>query len=108
MVAETGIGSQHITDGKAPFKNFQGCEIPISQALQNSEWCAKNFTWVAKFRTLYEIFVGVAKPHAKSTGQTSDDHNYLVQTLIRAFLESLERSLSLESNHMPFNGIWFS
>ena len=67
MVAETGIGSQHITDGKAPIKNFQArsqfckpCEIQngvqkISHGLRN-------------FRTLYEIFVGVAKPHAKSTG----------------------------------------
>ena len=49
MVARTGIGSQQIRDGKAPWENSQGYEIPISQTLQNSGWCAKKFAWVAKF-----------------------------------------------------------
>ena len=47
-------------------------------------------------------------PHAKSVGLTSNDYNFLVQTPIHVFLNSMERSLSLESNHMLVNGIWFS
>ena len=34
----------------------------------------------------------------KSTASTSDDHNFLVQTPIPAFLDSMERSLSLKFN----------
>ena len=30
MVVGTRIGSQQIRDGKAPYENSQGCEIPIS------------------------------------------------------------------------------
>ena len=37
--------------------------------------------------------------------QTLDDHNFLVQSLIRMFLDSMERSLSLESDHMPVKGM---
>ena len=35
---------------------------------------------------------------------TSDDHNFLVRSLFCAFLDSMEISLSLESNHMPVDG----
>ena len=31
---------------------------------------------------------------------TSDDHNFLVRSPFCAFLDSMERSLSLESNHI--------
>ena len=65
MVARTGIGSQQIRDGKAPWENSQGCEIPISQTLQNLGWCAKNFAWVAKF---YHTLRNFRNPHAKSAG----------------------------------------
>ena len=40
--------------------------------------------------------------------QTSISHNFFFQTPIHAFLDSTERSLSLESNHMIFNGNLFS
>ena len=33
MVVGTGIGSQLIRDGMAPWENLQGCEIPILQTL---------------------------------------------------------------------------
>ena len=36
----------------------------------------------------------------KSAASTSDDHNFLIQTLIRSFLDSTESSLSLEFNKM--------
>ena len=85
MVAGTGIGSQQIRDGKSPCENSQGCKIPILQTLRN-------------FRN----------PHAKSASSTSDGHNFLVRTPICAFLDSMESFLSLESNHMPVNGIWCS
>ena len=39
---------------------------------------------------------------------TSDDHNFLVRSLFQVFLHSIERSLSLESDHMPLDGIWCS
>ena len=39
---------------------------------------------------------------------TSDDHNFLVRSPFCVFLESMESSLSLESNHMPVDGIWCS
>ena len=38
---------------------------------------------------------------------TLDDHNFLMQTSIRVFLDSMENPLSLEFGHMPVNGIWF-
>ena len=47
-------------------------------------------------------------PHAKLASSTSDSHNFLIRTLIRAFLNSMERSLSLESNHISVNVIWCS
>ena len=47
-------------------------------------------------------------PHAKSTGSTSDNINFLVRTSIHEFLDSMESSLSLESNHILINSIWFS
>ena len=37
--------------------------------------------------------------------QTLDDHNFLVRS---PFLDSMEISLSLESNHIPEDGIWCS
>ena len=43
--------------------------------------------------------------HAKSEAATLDDHNFLVGTLICAFLDSMESHLSLESNHMLVNEI---
>ena len=39
---------------------------------------------------------------------TSDDHNFLVQSPFQVFLESMESSLSLKSDHMPVDGIWCS
>ena len=39
---------------------------------------------------------------------TSDGYKFLVQTSIRVFLDSMERSWSLESYHMIFNGNWCS
>ena len=38
---------------------------------------------------------------------TSEGHNSFVRTLFRVFLDSVEIPLSLESNHMIFNGIWY-
>ena len=38
----------------------------------------------------------------ESTVSTLDDHNFLVQTPIRAFLDSTEISLSLEFNKIKF------
>ena len=102
MVVGTGIGSQQIRDRKAPCENLQGYEIPISLTLQKSEWCANNFAWVAKFLHTLRNF---RNPHAKSTSSTSDDHNFLVRTPIRVFLDSMEISLSLKSNHILVNGI---
>ena len=37
---------------------------------------------------------------------TFDGHNFLVQTSIHVFLDSTESPLSLESGHIPLNGIW--
>ena len=37
---------------------------------------------------------------------TLDDHNFLVRTPIRVFLDSTKSTLSLESGHMHVNGIW--
>ena len=39
----------------------------------------------------------------ESAASTMDGHNFLVQTLIRAFLDSMERSLSIEFNKMKFS-----
>ena len=39
----------------------------------------------------------------ESATSTLDDHNFLVRTLIHAFLESTERSLSLEFNKIKFS-----
>ena len=39
---------------------------------------------------------------------TSDDHNFLVRSPFQVFLDSMESSLSLESDHMPVDGIWCS
>ena len=36
------------------------------------------------------------------------DYIFLIRTPIHTFLGSMERYLSLESDHMPFNGIWCS
>ena len=36
---------------------------------------------------------------------TSDDHNFLVRSPFQVFLDSMERSLSIESDHMPVDGI---
>ena len=105
MVAGTGIGSQQIRDGKAPYKNSQGCEILISQTPRKSRWCVKNFAWVAKFLHTLRNF---RNPHVKSVGSTSNDHNFLVRTPISAFLDSIESSLSINSNHMRVNSIWCS
>ena len=37
---------------------------------------------------------------------TLDSHNSFFRTTIRVFLDSTESPLSLESGHMPVNGIW--
>ena len=43
----------------------------------------------------------------ESVVPTSDDHNFPIRTLICAFLDSMERSLSLELNKMKFSTkIW--
>ena len=39
---------------------------------------------------------------------TSDDHNFLVRSLFQVFLDSMDSSLSIESYHMPVDGIWWS
>ena len=39
---------------------------------------------------------------------TSDDHNFLVRSPFHVFIDSMERSLSLEYNHIPVDGIWCS
>ena len=39
----------------------------------------------------------------ESAASTLDGHNFLVQTPIRAFLDSTERSLSLEFNKIKFS-----
>ena len=39
----------------------------------------------------------------ESAVSTLDDHNFLVQTLIRGFLDSTERTLSLEFNKIKFS-----
>ena len=41
--------------------------------------------------------------HYESVALTSDDHNFPVQILICAFLDSTESSLSLEFNKMKFS-----
>ena len=41
--------------------------------------------------------------HGKS--QTSDGHNFFVQTLFQMFLDFMERPLSLESIHIYLNNI---
>ena len=43
-----------------------------------------------------------------SAGPTSDGHNFLVRTSIRAFLDSMESSLNLESDRMFVDCIWCS
>ena len=35
-----------------------------------------------------------------------ESHNLLARTPIRVFLDSTESPLSIESGHMPMNGIW--
>ena len=105
MVVGTGIGSQQIRDGKAPCANSQGYEIPTSLTLQKSRWCANNFAWLEKILHTLRNF---RNPHAKSTSSTSNNHNFLVRTPIRAFLDSTEISSSLKSNHILVNGIWCS
>ena len=39
---------------------------------------------------------------------TSDDHSFLVRCPFQVFLDYMERSLSLESNHMLVDVIWCS
>ena len=39
---------------------------------------------------------------------TLEGHIFLVRTPIHTFLDSMERNLSLESDHMPMDGIWGS
>ena len=39
---------------------------------------------------------------------TSDDHNFLTRSPFHSFVDSMERSMSLESNHLPVDGIWCS
>ena len=39
---------------------------------------------------------------------TLDNHIFLVCTPIRTFLDSMESPLSLESYHIPMDGIWYS
>ena len=47
----------------------------------------------------------ISHTNAKLIASTWDDHNFLIQTPIHAFLDSMERYLSLESNHIIVNGI---
>ena len=42
-------------------------------------------------------------PLVNRSRQLLDDHNFLVQTLIRAFLDSTESSLSIEYNKIKFS-----
>ena len=44
----------------------------------------------------------ISAHRCKSASSTSDSHNFLVQTPICVFLDSTERSLSLEFNKMKF------
>ena len=39
---------------------------------------------------------------------TSDDHNFLIRAPFGVFLDSMEISWSLESDHILFNGNWCS
>ena len=39
---------------------------------------------------------------------TSDDHNFLVRSPFQVFLDSMEISLSLESDHIPMDGTKYS
>ena len=39
---------------------------------------------------------------------TLDDHIFLVRTPICTFLDSMESPLSIESDHIPLDGIWCS
>ena len=39
---------------------------------------------------------------------TSNDHNFLVQTLFQVFLDSMESPLSQEYSHAPMEGNWCS
>ena len=47
--------------------------------------------------------VQISAPPCESVASTLDDHNFLVRTLIRAFLDSTESSLSLEYNKIKFS-----
>ena len=48
---------------------------------------------------------GRAQQGMSSAVPTSDDHNFLLRSSFQVFLDSMESSLSLESDHMPVDGI---
>ena len=52
------------------------------------------------------IFSGFAYVIVYVKPPTLDDHNFFIRTPIRVFLDSTKSPLSLESGHMPVNGIW--
>ena len=47
--------------------------------------------------------VQISAPPCESVASTLDDHNFLVRTPIRAFLDSTESSLSLKYNKINFS-----
>ena len=51
------------------------------------------------------IFLGSRMSTFHVKPPTLDNHNFFVRTPIRVFLDSTENPLSLESCHMPVNGI---
>ena len=59
----------------------------LSKSGQNGKWgCAR-----------------ISAHPCESAASTLDDHNFLVGTPIRSFLDSTERSLSLEFNNIKFS-----
>ena len=50
-------------------------------------------------------FFGFAYVTAHMKPPTLDNHNFFVRTQILVFLDSTESPLSLESGHIPRNGI---
>ena len=51
------------------------------------------------------IFLGSRMSTVHVKPPTLDSHNFFVRTSIRVFLDYTENPLSLESGHMPVNGI---
>ena len=96
MVAGTRIGSQQIGTERHPAEIRKATRSQF-RTMRNLGWCAKNLAWVVKFSQGLQNF---GNPHAKSVGLTSNDHNFLIRTPIRTFLDSIESPLSLKSIHI--------